>query len=42
MRQGYDPAASADACYFDDPDREEFVRLDKPLFDRLQGGAVRL
>jgi fatty-acyl-CoA synthase len=38
---GYDPAATADAIYFDDPDRREFIRLDQPLYDRIQTGQIR-
>ena len=36
VRQGYDPAATADAIYFDHPEREAFVRLDQALYDRIQ------
>jgi len=42
VRQGYDPAASVDAVYFNDPERQAFVRLDAALFDRIQTGQMRL
>ena len=42
MRQGYDPAASGDALYFDDPAGQAFVRLDPALYERIQTGQVRL
>jgi fatty-acyl-CoA synthase len=41
-RQGYDPAASEDAIYFDDPARQAFVPLDRALYARIQAGAIRL
>jgi len=42
MREGFDPAASDDAIYFDDSSRQAYVRLDGALFDEIQAGAVRL
>jgi len=42
VRQGYDPAASTDAVYFNDPQRQAFVRLDKALYERIQTGQLRL
>jgi fatty-acyl-CoA synthase len=42
IRQGYDPAATTDAIYFDNPDRQAFVRLDRAHYARIQAGAVRL
>ena len=42
VREGYDPDASADVIYFNDPEQRAFVRLDKALYDRLQTGEVRL
>ena len=42
VRDGYDPAATADALYFNDRERQAFVRLDKSLYDRIQAGQVRL
>ncbi len=41
-REGYDPAATSDAIFFDDPAREAFVRLDRALYARIQAGMVRL
>jgi len=38
--EGCDPIASGDSLYFDDPDREQFVPLDEPLYDRIQRGAL--
>jgi fatty-acyl-CoA synthase len=42
VRQGFDPAASGDAVYFDDPSQQAYVRLDNALFERIKAGAVRL
>ena len=42
LRQGYDPAVTTDVCYFNDPKRGEFVRLNKALYDCIQTGAFRL
>ena len=36
VRQGYDPAATTDVLYFNHPEHQAFVRLDKPLYDRIQ------
>jgi fatty-acyl-CoA synthase len=41
VREGYDPVAIVDAIYFNDPQRQSFVRLDKPLYDRIQTGQIR-
>jgi fatty-acyl-CoA synthase len=41
VREGYDPVAIGDAIYFNDRDRQAFVRLDKSLFDRIQSGGIR-
>jgi fatty-acyl-CoA synthase len=41
VREGYDPVAIVDALYFNDPRRQSFVRLDKPLYDRIQTGQIR-
>ncbi len=41
-RQGYDPAATDDAIYFDDPAQQTFVRLDRARYERIQAGMVRL
>jgi fatty-acyl-CoA synthase len=42
VREGFDPAASGDAIYFDDPSQQTYVRLDSALFDRIKAGRVRL
>ena len=42
QREGYDPAATDDALYFDDPARREFVPLDGALYASIQAGKVRL
>jgi fatty-acyl-CoA synthase len=40
MRQGYDPATTADPIYSFDPGPAAFVRLDKALYDRIQAGQI--
>jgi fatty-acyl-CoA synthase len=40
LRQGYNPDAGADKLYFDNA--EEFVPLDKDLYQRIQAGEFRL
>ena len=40
MREGYDPVAIGDALYFNDRERQAFVRLDKSLYDRIQSGEA--
>jgi len=42
VRQGYDPSATPDAIYFDNPESKAFDQLDKPLFDRIQSGKIPL
>ena len=42
VRQGYDPAATSDAIYFDSPESKSFVPLDQFLFDRIQAGQIPL
>ena len=42
VREGYDPAATQDALYFDHPARRAFVPLDAALHARLVEGAIRL
>jgi fatty-acyl-CoA synthase len=41
-RQGYDPTRIRDQLYLDDGSRQEYVRLDAPLYQRLQAGELRL
>jgi fatty-acyl-CoA synthase len=42
VRDGFDPAAMADAIYFDDPSQRAYVRLDEPIYERIKAGKVRL
>src|ERR1700719_1809148 len=42
VRQGFDPASSGDAIYFDEPSQQAYVRLAGALFERIKAGAVRL
>lgn len=42
VQQGYDPAASSDELYFDDPQSGEYVRIDAALFERIQSGHFHL
>jgi hypothetical protein len=37
VRQGYDPAFTTDTIYFPNAESHGFVRLDKALYDRIQG-----
>ena len=41
VRQGYNPMATSDAIYFDDPDQRAFVRLDGAHYAHIQAGEVR-
>jgi fatty-acyl-CoA synthase len=42
VREGFDPAASSDAIYFDDPSRQAYVRLESGQFEQIKTGAARL
>ena len=42
QHDGFDPAATTDAVYFDDPTPRRFVRLDGALYASIQAGKVRL
>ena len=42
VRQGFDPDATTDAIYFDDPGARAYVRLDAALYARIAAGDVRL
>ena len=42
VRDGFDPARTSDAIYFDDRKRNVFVRLDGALHQRIVDGEVRL
>ncbi len=41
VRQGYDPVATTDAIYFDNPESHSFIRLNEALYHRIQNGYVR-
>jgi fatty-acyl-CoA synthase len=41
-REGFDPAATSNAIYFNDPAKQVFARLGGALFERIQAGKVRL
>jgi fatty-acyl-CoA synthase len=41
-RESYDPSATADPIYFNDPVRQSFVKIDSELFESIQSGKVRL
>jgi fatty-acyl-CoA synthase len=41
QRDGFDPASTSDAIYFDDPASDRFVPLDQRLYERIKSGAVR-
>jgi fatty-acyl-CoA synthase len=42
VREGFNPAATADPIYFNDPHSQAFVRLDADLYRRIESGEVRL
>jgi fatty-acyl-CoA synthase len=42
VNEGFDPSATSDALYFNDPESESFLRLDAALFERIQAGQIRL
>ncbi|HLH97782.1 MAG TPA: long-chain-acyl-CoA synthetase [Xanthobacteraceae bacterium] len=42
VRAGFDPSHTDDAIYFNDAERGAFVRMDKPLLDRLRAGRMKL
>ena len=42
QRDGFDPAATGDAIYFDDPASDAFVPLDQALYERIKAGLMRL
>jgi len=42
VRAGYDPAATDDAIFVDDPEKQALVRLDSALYARIQAGKVRV
>jgi fatty-acyl-CoA synthase len=42
VREGFNPAASPDPIYFNDPQSQAFVPLDAALYRRVEMGEVRL
>jgi fatty-acyl-CoA synthase len=42
IRDGFDPVATRDTIYFADPVQKRFMRVDRPLFGRIQSGTIRL
>ena len=40
-RAGYDPSATEDAIWFNDPRLQAYVRMDAAVFDRIQAAQVR-
>jgi fatty-acyl-CoA synthase len=42
VKEGFDPAVSADPIYFNDPAAHAFVRLDDALYQRIRAGGTRL
>jgi fatty-acyl-CoA synthase len=42
VAQGFDPAATSDPIYFDDPVAQAFVRIDQALYGRIRAGGFRL
>jgi fatty-acyl-CoA synthase len=42
VREGFDPAATNDAIYFDDPSRQAYVPLDTALYAHIKAGKVRV
>jgi len=42
QRQGFDPAVTSDAIYFDDPAKKAFVRIDAARFAGIAAGKMRL
>jgi len=42
VRDGYNPAATADTIYLNDAERDAFVRVDDEVFNRIQTGQIRL
>jgi fatty-acyl-CoA synthase len=42
VQEGFDPARSADPIYFNDPQRNAFVRIDARLYQDLNAGKIRI
>jgi fatty-acyl-CoA synthase len=41
VREGFDPSGIDDTVYFNDPERQAFVRLDAALYQRIRSGERR-
>jgi fatty-acyl-CoA synthase len=41
VREGYDPVATDDPLYFNDRERQAFIRLDEALYDRIHNGQLQ-
>jgi citronellyl-CoA synthetase len=41
-REGYDPTATADAIYFNDPLQHAFVKIDLAMYESIKSGKLRL
>jgi hypothetical protein len=42
VREGYAPRADGDPTYLYDPERAAYLRIDEPLYDRIQAAKLRL
>ena len=41
VRDGFNPTATADAIYFDDPSLQAYARIDEKLYRRILAGEIR-
>ena len=42
VKEGFDPGRAADPIYFNDSQRQAFVRVDPALYERINSGELRL
>jgi fatty-acyl-CoA synthase len=42
VREGYSPDLTADPLFFNDPRAGAFVPIDRPLYERIQSGKIRM
>jgi fatty-acyl-CoA synthase len=42
VADGFDPTKIPDLLYFDDPEQDAFVTLDKAVYERITSGSVRI
>ena len=42
VREGFNPAATSDPIYFNDPQANAFVPLDPGFYRRIENGEIRL